>query len=67
MKKEPERSKTPKENIWNQLTWAHRGSQNLNWQTECMHGMDRGPLHMCNSCEAKSSCGTPNRIKSDCI
>jgi hypothetical protein len=25
-----------------------------------MHGMDLGPLHICNSCSAVSLCGTPN-------
>jgi hypothetical protein len=24
-----------------------------------MYGMDLGPLHMCNSCAAGSSCGPP--------
>ena len=36
--KEPERSRTQQENLQNQLTWAHPGSQRLNHKAEGMHG-----------------------------
>jgi hypothetical protein len=45
-------SRTPQENLQNQLTWVHRGSQTLTCQPESMHGMDLGPLHIGNNCAA---------------
>ena len=35
------------------------GSWRQNHQPGSRHGMNLGPLHMCNSCVAGSSCGTP--------
>ena len=39
---------TPK-TLQNQLTYAHRVPQRLNYQTQSMHRMDLGPLHIPNS------------------
>jgi hypothetical protein len=50
--------KDTEENPQNQRTWTHRGSQRLNCQPESLRGTDLGPLLMCNSCVAWSSCGT---------
>ena len=36
--KEPEGSRTPQENLQNQLTWAHRGSEKPNCQPEGVMG-----------------------------
>jgi hypothetical protein len=47
------------ENLLNELAWAHRGSQRLNNQLKGMGELDLGPLHICNSCAAWSSCGIP--------
>ena len=55
--KNPERPRTPQENLQSQLTWAHRGSQRLNCQPESVHGMDLGPLYICKSYAAGSTCG----------
>jgi hypothetical protein len=52
--REPERSRTPQENLQNQLTWAHGGSQRLSHQPKSMHGLDLGPLHIWNRCAAVS-------------
>ena len=49
---EPKRSRIAQENVQNKLAWSHRGSQRLNHQPESMHGMDLGPLHICNRCAA---------------
>jgi hypothetical protein len=65
--KEPEESKTPQENLENQLTWAHRDSQRLNHQPESIRGMDLGPLHICNKCENWSSYGTCNIRSRGCL
>jgi hypothetical protein len=43
---EPKGSRTPQENVQNQLTWAHEGSQRLNHQPTSMHVIDLGPLLM---------------------
>ena len=56
---EPERSSTETRNLQNQLTRAHRDSQSLSHQPESMHGTDLSPLHICNSCVAWFSYGTP--------
>ena len=61
-RQEPKRSRTLQENLQSQLTWVHRGSQRLNCQPESIHGIDLGPLHICNSCAAGSSCGTPTSV-----
>lgn len=34
---------------------------------ESTHGTDLGPLHICNSCTSRSSCGTPNSRRSGCL
>ena len=49
--------RTSQEIPQNQLTLAHRGSQRLNHEPGSLHGTDLGPLHICNSCAAGSSCG----------
>lgn len=41
-----------------QVTWAHRGSQNLNCQPNGIHETEQGPLHICKSCVGGFSCGT---------
>jgi hypothetical protein len=63
----PEGSRTPEENLQNQLTRARRSSQRLNRQLESMHGMDLDSLHICNCCTAESLCGTPNSGSMGCL
>ena len=64
--KEPERSRTMQENPQNQLTWAHRGSQRLNRESRSLYRSDLGPLYICYTFVAWSSCATPNgRIRDD--
>jgi hypothetical protein len=43
---ELERSRTPQEDLWSQLTWAHWGSQGLKHQPKNMQGLDLDPLHI---------------------
>ena len=56
--KEPERSRTPQENIQNQLTDTHGGSPlRLKQQAESMRETGLNPLHTCNRYAAWSSYG----------
>lgn len=57
---ETERSRPPWEGSHNQLTWALGGSQGLNCQPGSLKETELGPLHMCDSSVASSSCWTPN-------
>lgn len=65
--KEPEGSRKPQENLQNQITYAHRGSQTLNYQPENIHGPDLGHTHICNSCVACSSCGISGSRSRCCL
>jgi hypothetical protein len=58
--KEPEMSRTPRENLQNKLTWDDKSSYRLNCKPESMHGTDLGPLHIYSRCASRSSCGTSN-------
>jgi len=65
---EPERSRTPQENLQNQLTWVYRPLQRLNHQTESMYVMGLLPIY--NRRAAWCSCETPknkNRAVSDFV
>lgn len=58
--KEPEDSRVPQENIQNRLSWPQRDPHRLNRQPGSMDRADIDPLHICTSCVAWSSCGTPD-------
>jgi hypothetical protein len=62
--KEPEESRTPQENLQNQVTSGLR-----DWtanQPGSLHRTDLGPLHLCYSCVAWYSCGAPNSGSRGC-
>lgn len=44
----------------NQISRAHRGPQRLKWQSWCLQRSELGPGHICHSCAACCSYGTPN-------
>lgn len=49
-----------------QTTLVHRASQRLNHQPNSMHGMDLGPIYICNRYVTWSSHGTPNHWSRGC-
>lgn len=46
---------TPHEGQQSQLTWTPGSSQSLNHQPKSIHGLDRGPGHICSRQAAQSS------------
>jgi hypothetical protein len=56
----PKRIGTPKEDQPSQLTCIFRGSQRPNHQQKTEHGLGMGHQHICRSCAALSSYGSPN-------
>lgn len=62
-----EGSGTPQENLKNQQTWAHEGTQRLNHQSKCMHGLHIDPLPICSRYADCSSCGFPKNWSEDCF
>jgi hypothetical protein len=61
--REPEGSRTSQR----QPIWVDGGSQRPNHQTNSRHGLDIGPLCICNRCSAWSSCGPPNNWSRGCL
>ena len=45
-------SQNTQNQLQNPLTRGYGNSQRLNLQSESMYGSNRGPLHICKSCEA---------------
>ena len=46
--REPEGSRTPQEDLHNQLTWTHGDSQRLNYQSKILWGLVLRPLYICS-------------------
>lgn len=63
--REPVVSGIPQEDLENQLTWAHGGSQRLNHQPENMQGLGLYPLYIGNRYTAWSSYGSFNDWSED--
>ena len=61
-----EGSGTPQENLQNQLTWAHEGSQRLNHPWKSMHGLHIDILPLRSRCAAWSSYGFSKNWSEDC-
>jgi hypothetical protein len=57
------RTGTPQEDQQSQLTCTFGDSQRLNHQPKSEHGLDIGPLHVCNRWAAWSSCGSSKQLE----
>jgi hypothetical protein len=60
-------SSSKQQNLQNQPTKPDRGSMRLNYQLECIHGIDLGFLHRCNRCAPWSFHETPNSRNRGCL
>lgn len=63
----PEGPRVTSENSQKQLNRLIGAFQKLNHQSENLHGIDLGPVHIFYSCVARSFCRSPIRGSRDCI
>ena len=60
-------SSSKQQNLQNQQNKPNRGSMRLNYQLECIHGIDLGFLHRCNRCAPWSFHETPSSRNRGCL